>query len=151
MAPRAPASLFSNIRTTVARLNPTIIHLRPASSQTSSSTTAEPQNQNKSTDQVRLCLAHYQPIINSCSHLSPKPTAVVIDWLITLLQHANPSAAPQPDQPKPKKKTIAELDEELKLKMAGLVGDGGEAGVEYEDGQPVAMKRSVKANMFRYI
>ncbi|KAI0132695.1 hypothetical protein BJ170DRAFT_258616 [Xylariales sp. AK1849] len=49
------------------------------------------------------------------------------------------------------KKTMAELDEELKQKMSGLSGDGGESGVEYEDGQPVAMKRSVKSNMFRYI
>lgn len=30
-------------------------------------------------------------------------------------------------------------------------GDGGVAGVEYEDGKPVSMKRSVKNNMFRYI
>jgi len=30
--------------------------------------------------------------------------------------------------------------------MEGLVG--GEAGAEYEDGAPVAMKRSVKNNMF---
>lgn len=35
--------------------------------------------------------------------------------------------------------------------MAGIAGDGGESGVEYEDGQPVSMKRSVKNNMFRYI
>ncbi|KAI1339797.1 hypothetical protein F5Y15DRAFT_415714 [Xylariaceae sp. FL0016] len=49
------------------------------------------------------------------------------------------------------KKTVAEKDEELRLKMAGLAGDGGESGVEYEDGQPVAMKRGVKNNMFRYI
>lgn len=42
------------------------------------------------------------------------------------------------------KKTVAELDAELQQKMSGLSGDGGEAGVEYEDGQPVAMKRSVK-------
>ncbi|KAF2084482.1 hypothetical protein K490DRAFT_68791 [Saccharata proteae CBS 121410] len=48
-------------------------------------------------------------------------------------------------------KTQAELDEELKAKMAGLAGDGGEAGVELEDGQPVSMKRSVRNNMFRYI
>ncbi|KAF2761586.1 PLP-dependent transferase [Pseudovirgaria hyperparasitica] len=33
--------------------------------------------------------------------------------------------------------------------MAGLAGDGGEAGVELEDGQPVSMKRSVRDNMFR--
>jgi hypothetical protein len=49
------------------------------------------------------------------------------------------------------KKTMAQLDEELRLKMAGLAGDGGDAGVEFEDGQPVSMKRSVKNNMFRYI
>lgn len=46
---------------------------------------------------------------------------------------------------------MAEIDEELRLKMAGLSGDGGESGVEFEDGQPVSMKRSVKNNMFRYI
>lgn len=49
------------------------------------------------------------------------------------------------------KKTAAELDEELRQKMSSLAGDGGESGIEYEDGQPVAMKRSVKSNMFRYI
>ncbi|KAF2145619.1 uncharacterized protein K452DRAFT_243814 [Aplosporella prunicola CBS 121167] len=54
-------------------------------------------------------------------------------------------------QPQQKKKTQAELDEELKMKMAGLSGDGGESGVEYEDGQPASMKRSVRNNMFRYI
>ncbi|KAI0973551.1 hypothetical protein F4678DRAFT_403549 [Xylaria arbuscula] len=43
-----------------------------------------------------------------------------------------------------KRKTMAELDEELKLKMSGIAGDGGDAGVEYEDGE-------VKNNMFRYI
>ncbi|KAI1207591.1 uncharacterized protein F4807DRAFT_172099 [Annulohypoxylon truncatum] len=52
---------------------------------------------------------------------------------------------------KSKKKTTAELDAELQRKMSGLSGDGGEAGVEYENGQPVAMKRSVRENMFRYI
>ncbi|KAK4043930.1 hypothetical protein C8A01DRAFT_32029 [Parachaetomium inaequale] len=50
-----------------------------------------------------------------------------------------------------KKKTQKELDEELRLKMEGLSGDGGASGVEYEDGKAVAMKRSVKENMFRYI
>lgn len=35
--------------------------------------------------------------------------------------------------------------------MEGLSGDGGASGVEDEDGQPAAMKRSVKDNMFRYI
>ncbi|KAK6429133.1 hypothetical protein LTR95_014721 [Oleoguttula sp. CCFEE 5521] len=55
------------------------------------------------------------------------------------------------DQLAPKKKTQLQLDEELRLKMSGLSGDGGESGVEYEDGVPVSMKRSVKSNMYRYI
>lgn len=46
---------------------------------------------------------------------------------------------------------MAELDEELRQKMSGLAGDGGEAGVELENGQPVSMKRGVRENMFRYI
>ena len=49
------------------------------------------------------------------------------------------------------RKVQAELDKELELKMQGLAGDGGESGIEYEDGRPVSMKRSVKNNMFRYI
>lgn len=50
-----------------------------------------------------------------------------------------------------KKKTQAELDEELRQKLEAMSGDGGAAGLELEDGQPVSMKRSVKNNMFRYI
>ncbi|KAI9726788.1 MAG: hypothetical protein M1828_000644 [Chrysothrix sp. TS-e1954] len=56
-----------------------------------------------------------------------------------------------PAQTSKPKKTLQEIDNELKAKMAGLAGDGGEAGVELEDGQPTSMKRSVKNNMFRYI
>ena len=50
-----------------------------------------------------------------------------------------------------KKKTQAELDAELREKLDAMSGDGGAAGLELEDGQPVSMKRSVKNNMFRYI
>ena len=50
-----------------------------------------------------------------------------------------------------KAKTVAEQDEQLRLKLEGISGGGGEAGLELEDGQPVAMKRSVKENMFRLI
>ena len=39
------------------------------------------------------------------------------------------------EKPAPKKKTIAELDEELRQKMSGIAGDGGEAGVELEGGR----------------
>ncbi|KAI1801224.1 hypothetical protein F4811DRAFT_535199 [Daldinia bambusicola] len=65
------------------------------------------------------------------------------------------SSVDQKDVPSPKvqgkKKTMAELDAELQQKMSGLSGDGGESGIEYEDGKPVAMKRGVRNNMFRYI
>jgi hypothetical protein len=32
-----------------------------------------------------------------------------------------------------------------------MSGDGGAAGIEYEDGKPSAMKRGVRNNMFRLI
>lgn len=51
----------------------------------------------------------------------------------------------------PRKKTMAELDEELRLKLDGLSGDGGSAGVEYENGKAEGLKRGVKSNMFRVI
>ena len=50
-----------------------------------------------------------------------------------------------------KKKSMAQADEELRQKLEGISGEGGEAGLELENGQPVSMKRSVKNNMFRYI
>ncbi len=55
------------------------------------------------------------------------------------------------DETKIKKKTQAELDAEVMAKLAGHDSEGGEAGIEYEDGKPASMKRSVKNNMFRYI
>jgi hypothetical protein len=48
-------------------------------------------------------------------------------------------------------KTIAELDEELRLKLEGISGEGGDAGVEYEGGKAVGLKRGVRENMFRVI
>jgi hypothetical protein len=50
-----------------------------------------------------------------------------------------------------KKKTMAELDEEMRLKLEGVSGEGGTAGVEYEGGKAVGLKRGVKENMFRII
>ncbi|TVY52642.1 hypothetical protein LSUE1_G009982 [Lachnellula suecica] len=55
------------------------------------------------------------------------------------------------DGKEPKKKTMAELDEELKLKMEDMSGEGGGAGVEYEGGKAVGLKRGVRDNMFRVI
>jgi hypothetical protein len=37
------------------------------------------------------------------------------------------------------KKTIAQLDEEIRMKLEGRSGDGGTAGLELENGKPVAM------------
>jgi hypothetical protein len=69
-----------------------------------------------------------------------------------LVAHSSQKSTTKPSEdPKPKKKTQAELDQELQEKLRGLSGDGGDSGVEYEDGKPVSMKRSVKNNMFRYI
>ena len=49
------------------------------------------------------------------------------------------------------KKTVAQLDEELRTKLEGRSGDGGAAGLELENGKPVAMKRGVRENLFRLI
>lgn len=46
---------------------------------------------------------------------------------------------------------MAEMDEELRLKMEGMSGEGGSSGVEYENGKSEGLKRGVKANMFRVI
>jgi hypothetical protein len=48
-------------------------------------------------------------------------------------------------------KSMAEADEEMRRAMEALAGDGGEAGLELEDGKAVSMKRGVRENMFRYI
>ncbi|KAJ4424700.1 hypothetical protein N0V82_000628 [Gnomoniopsis sp. IMI 355080] len=61
------------------------------------------------------------------------------------------SSGTQKPVPKFKKKTMAELDEELKLKMEDMSGGGGSAGVEYENGKAEGLKRGVKDNMFRVI
>jgi hypothetical protein len=49
------------------------------------------------------------------------------------------------------KKTTAQLDEELRLKLEDISGEGGNAGIEYEDGKAEGLKRGVKENMFRII
>ncbi|KAI8947530.1 hypothetical protein F4801DRAFT_507299 [Xylaria longipes] len=80
------------------------------------------------------------------SHSHPQTPSLEKDHDVT----TSPTPS-KPPQPQSQQKTMAQRDEELRQKMSGIAGDGGEAGVEYEDGKPVAMKRSVKNNMFRYI
>lgn len=67
------------------------------------------------------------------------------------VEGAEPAPDTEPRSIPAKHKTVAESDAELRAKMEGRAGDGGEAGLELEDGQPVSMKRGVKNNMFRYI
>ena len=55
------------------------------------------------------------------------------------------------EKPKSKRKTQAQLDDELRLKLEGISGEGGGAGIEYEGGKAVGLKRGVKDNMFRVI
>lgn len=67
-----------------------------------------------------------------------------------------PSTAPA-DAPDPRRHAHAGIESEAEIMarmreaMSSRYDGGGESAVEYEDGQPVAMKRSVKNNMFRYI
>lgn len=69
---------------------------------------------------------------------------------ITFKKQADKSEKPE-QKSEGRTRTQVQIDEDLKAKMSGISGDGGEHGIEYEDGKPVAMKRSVKENMFRYI
>lgn len=57
----------------------------------------------------------------------------------------------QPQQQQTKAKSVGQSDEELREKLERMSGEGGASGIEYEDGQPNTMKRSVRNNMFRYI
>ena len=74
-------------------------------------------------------------------------TSIIDNLLQQKESRPNTSLAPDSE----KKKSQAELDKELREKMEGLAGDGGDAGLELEDGKPVSMKRGVRENMFRYI
>ncbi|KAE8350067.1 hypothetical protein BDV28DRAFT_139833 [Aspergillus coremiiformis] len=64
----------------------------------------------------------------------------------------NPTSHKDDQQVKSEKaKTVSQADEELRQKLEQMSGGGGAAGIEYEDGEPNTMKRSVRNNMFRYI
>ncbi|KAL8712940.1 MAG: hypothetical protein Q9220_002798 [cf. Caloplaca sp. 1 TL-2023] len=80
-------------------------------------------------------------------YASDKPTEKLTDEAKTSENSTNHEEVKSSE----KKKTVAELDEEIRMKMEGRSGEGGEAGLELEDGRPAAMKRSVKNNMFRLI
>ncbi|KAJ5159761.1 uncharacterized protein N7482_006765 [Penicillium canariense] len=63
-----------------------------------------------------------------------------------------PPSAPNKKDPAPNDpKTVAQADTELRERLERMSGEGGAAGIEYEDGKPSAMKRGVRNNMFRLI
>jgi hypothetical protein len=48
-------------------------------------------------------------------------------------------------------KSVTELDSELRARLEEMSGDGGAAGVEYENGVAEGLRSEVKRNMFRVI
>jgi hypothetical protein len=86
----------------------------------------------------------------------------------TISAAQNTSAKTESDEASAPRLTLAERDTQLQRLLEERSGDGGAAGLELENGEPVAMKRggeftnatlfgyeinfsTVKANMFRYI
>ncbi|KAL4990903.1 hypothetical protein BDW68DRAFT_153599 [Aspergillus falconensis] len=64
---------------------------------------------------------------------------------------SKPHSTSEHQKPQQAAKTVAQADEELRQRLEEMSGEGGAAGLEYEDGKPQTMKRSVRNNMFRYI
>ena len=65
---------------------------------------------------------------------------------------ASPSPSSKEDPPPPQEpQSQEEKDALVAQKLDSISGGGGEAGIELENGQPVAMKRGVRENMFRLI
>lgn len=64
---------------------------------------------------------------------------------------ANAGRIEEEEKTPKRQKTVLEQDEELRLKLEGISGEGGGAGVEYEGGKAVGLKRGVRENMFRVI
>lgn len=42
-------------------------------------------------------------------------------------------------------------DAEIQRRLEEISGEGGAAGIEFEDGKPATVKQSVRDNFFRYI
>lgn len=69
-------------------------------------------------------------------------------WHYSSFSHA-PKDARQGQSLKPM--SMSERDARMRAILDERSGEGGAAGLELEDGKPVAMKRGVRDNMFRYI
>ncbi|KAB5545842.1 hypothetical protein GE09DRAFT_1132642 [Coniochaeta sp. 2T2.1] len=89
--------------------------------------------------------------IQPCRWSSTSPSQQQTAKHVSAIEAAKEKEARSDKPAAVKKKTMAELDEELRLKLEGISGDGGASGVEYENGKASGLKRNVKANMFRVI
>ena len=129
---------------------------RPAKRQPQASYRPESGNESHSTRQSAILTSQWRRSLSTNAETEPK-TGHQRDGTDVHHDSVNEQNKPQQNSEEPKdersgkQKSILELDRDLQSKMAGLRGDGNEAGVEYEDGQPTAMKRGVRENMFRYI
>ncbi|KAJ5397967.1 hypothetical protein N7509_006080 [Penicillium cosmopolitanum] len=97
-----------------------------------------------------------QPTIRALSSASPSTTSRGLTPDNSKNQaETNPNESPSKPASKLQStnqvKSIAQADAELRERMERMSGEGGAAGVEYEDGKPSAMKRGVRNNMFRLI
>jgi len=82
------------------------------------------------------------PVDNSSSNSNTKPDKSQKEPLSDSEKKAqNPDTA----------KSVSQADAELHERLEKMSGGGGASGIEYEDGKPNAMKRSVRNNMFRLI
>lgn len=110
---------------------------------------------------TRACLQARRPFHRASAASSPLakgsiPDEEIVKQAQTVSQGSGTNDSEQLEsKAKPsgaaKTKTVAEMDEELRLKLEGMSGGGGSAGIEYENGKAEGLKRGVKSNMFRVI
>lgn len=132
-------SLVNGMRTIYAHLIPsisTIHHCTPLQHQVNSRRTVHISNRTRhpTTTMLRTTLrtATLRPLQQTIRLSSTTSTSEASQSKAESTEQKKPQ---DQEKPAPKKKTMAELDEELRQKMSGLAGDGGEAGVELEGGQ----------------
>lgn len=91
------------------------------------------------------------PLITLTDLVSSNHTGQVSQKSPACTNHKTSSASDKHTSIPAKTKTVAQADAELRERLERMSGDGGAAGIEYEDGKPSAMKRGVRNNMFRVI
>lgn len=120
-------------------------HLSSSRSLSSSTTSAL-----KGTSLFHLRFIHEIQLANMC-YLSTDPSKNPSNKSSASTNCETPSATDKQRSIPKTTKTVAQADAELRERLERMSGDGGAAGIEYEDGKPSAMKRGVRNNMFRLI